>query len=76
MTTTAALPVVKYPLFELGGFDYGKQKDLRRLHQPRQRGVLHEVQTAQKRVQNKKTFHPDRLNDRGEYFEADQPREV
>ena len=43
--------MVQYPLFELGGFDYGEQKDLRRLHQPRQRGVLHEVQTAQKRVQ-------------------------
>ena len=38
-------------LIFLGGFENGKQKDLRRLHQPWQRGVLHEVQAAQKRIQ-------------------------
>ena len=38
-------------LIFLGGFGNEKQKDLRRLHQPWQRGLLHEVQEAQKRIQ-------------------------
>ncbi len=38
-------------LIILGGFENGKQKDLRRLHQPWQSGLLHEVQETQKRIQ-------------------------
>ena len=49
--TTAVFPVLQYAcLIFLGGFGNGKQKDLRRLHQPWQRGLLHEVQATQKRI--------------------------
>ena len=38
-------------VYQIGVLNHGKSKNLRRLYQPRQRGLLHEVQKTQKRIQ-------------------------